>query len=132
MKLHHVGIVVPNIAVSEQNLCEVLAMRSASPQVSDPQQRSHLVLLADTHGSTIELIEPHAPGSPAARSAASGGGLAHLCYETPDLEREVARMREAGALLIQRPTPAVLFHGRRVAFVYLRSKVVIELLEAPL
>ncbi len=129
MRIHHVGIVVPSIENAINEYTDGLGLVQQTEVVYDPHQDCHLVLLGDGFASA-ELIEPASPDSPAARQADNGGGYAHVCYETSDLGAEIERLRKRGALLVTEPTPAVLFGGRRVAFIYLSSRQLIELVEA--
>lgn len=131
MKLHHVGVVVPSIERALEHYRAVLRLEPATPVVYDPAQNANLLMLAAPGGGPgLELIEPAAATSPVARQAAGrGGSLAHLAYEVGDIEAEIARQREAGALTVREPVPAVLFGGRRVAFLYLRTRHLIELVE---
>lgn len=133
MKFHHVGIVVASLTEGLAYYRDLLGLTPTTDIVHDPQQQVNLILLADpTHpaGATIELIEPATPTSPVARTAASGGGPAHTCYEVDDLPGELARLQSSGALVVRPPTPAPLFGGRRVAFLLLKNRHLIELLEA--
>jgi methylmalonyl-CoA/ethylmalonyl-CoA epimerase len=135
MRLHHVGVIVPSIDEALEHYRAVLRMEpaaGAAAAVYDPVQDANLIMLEPPGGGGpgIELIEPASAASPVAKQAGRGGGLAHLCYEVNDIEAEVARQREAGALTVREPVPAVLFGGRRVAFLYLRTRHLIELVEA--
>ena len=130
MKIHHIGLVVDRIEDRLPRFTDTLGLKPISEIVLDPAQESRLLLLTDDSGGVhVELIEPTSPTSPVARSAAEGGGLAHICYEAPDLDAEIARLVGDGALLVRQPLPAVLFDGHRVAFLYLQGHGVIELLE---
>ncbi|MBA4156922.1 MAG: VOC family protein [Gemmatimonadetes bacterium] len=131
MKLHHVGVIVPAIEPALEHYRAVLQMEPTTAAVYDPIQDAKLIMIEPPGGGPgIELIEPASPASPVAKQAGGGGGLAHVCYEVDDIEAEVARQRQAGALTVQAPVPAVLFGGRRVAFLYLRTKHLIEMVEA--
>ena len=130
MRLHHVGVVVPSIEKALEQYRAVLQMEPIAPAVYDPAQDANLIMLEVPGGGPgLELIEPASEASPIARQARRGG-LAHICYEVADIEAEVSRQRRAGALTVREPVPAVLFGGRRVAFLYLRTQHLIELVEA--
>ena len=58
-----------------------------------------------------------------------GGGLHHVCHETDGLKEELSRLRGLGSLVVQKPVQAVAFGMRRIAWVYSRQKLLIELLE---
>jgi methylmalonyl-CoA/ethylmalonyl-CoA epimerase len=98
--------------------------------VEDPLQRVRLCF-AEFDGGRVELIAPLGEDSPITRIlAGSGGGLYHLCYETPDLDTEFKRLHAQGFVATGPPQPAVAFGGRRVMFLYHRVAHVIELVEA--
>ena len=131
MKIHHIGLVVDSIEDRLPLFTGAFGLERTSDIVLDPEHEARLVLLGDGSGPVrIELIEAASDSSPVARSAGQGGGLAHICYEVDELEGEISRLRSEGALIVKEPTPAVLFDGRRVAFLYTKGHGVIELLEA--
>jgi methylmalonyl-CoA/ethylmalonyl-CoA epimerase len=131
VKIHHVGVIVPSIDLAMPHYVKMLEMKHASETVFDPEQDANLVLLqASGGGPGIELIEPASETSPVRKQANAGGGYAHICFEVADIVAEVARMRRSGALTVQSPTPAILFGGRRVAFLFLPTGQLIELVEA--
>lgn len=129
MKIHHVGMLVADVAAGQALIEKFLHAERQSEPIDDPLQ-SATVQFFSAGGVTIELIAPLGEKSHL-RNVLSRAGehLAHLCYETPDLDGEIARMRQAGALLISRK-PAVAFGGRQVAFLFLPNKMVVELLAA--
>ena len=79
----------------------------------------------------IELIEPAGEDSPVWRALKKGGGLDHLCYETPEIEKTVEQSLAQGAALVRDLAPAVAFGGRRIAFVYFLELGLIEFVETP-
>lgn len=130
MRLHHVGVVVRSLEQALPHYERALRMTRTTGIVHDPAQDANLIMLAGPDGGPgLELIEPASESSPVARQAKKAGGPAHTCYEVDDLEGEIARLRGEGALLVQAPTPAVLFGGRRVSFLFLRTRHLIELVE---
>ena len=81
----------------------------------------------------IELIAPLSEDSPITSMLAKGGGAAyHLCFETTDIEQAVAHAKENGCIIVSPPVPAVAFNGRRIAWIYTRSRQLFELVEAPI
>jgi methylmalonyl-CoA/ethylmalonyl-CoA epimerase len=130
VKLHHVGIVVRSMDIALADYRDVLGMTPEEGPVYDPEQDANLIILRSREGGPgIELIEPVSDRSPCARQARKGGGIAHTCYSVRDIEGEFARLRDAGALTVRNPISAVLFGGKRVAFLFLRSRQLIELVE---
>jgi methylmalonyl-CoA/ethylmalonyl-CoA epimerase len=79
--------------------------------------------------AAIKLVEPTSETSPVASFLKRGRGMHHVCYVAKNLDRELVRLRTQGALLVRRALPAVAFQGRRIAWVYTRQKLLVELLE---
>jgi FkbH-like protein len=130
MKLHHVGIGVPSISMAIDYYRAVLQMEPTGSIVFDRLQDAKLVMLQGPGGGPgIELIEPGSADSPVAGQARRGG-IAHTCFEVENVDTEINRLREAGALVVREPMPAALFGGRRVAFLYLKGGHLVELVEA--
>lgn len=129
--LHHVGIVVTSIEASLASVASLLGLQAITPVVHDPVQRVRVVLLAPVQpgGPQVELVEPAAPDSPVSAFLARGGGSHHTCYEVDDLDAALAQVKPPNGLVLRRPQPAVLFDGRRIAWVQTRDGALIELLE---
>lgn len=131
MKLHHVGIVVKDIARATPWFEEQCGYRAASDVIHDPIQKVRVQFFEHRDGSRIELIEPAAEDSPVSRTLQKqGGGVNHLCYEVHDLDGTLERMRAAGAFPTRSPQPAAAFGGRRITFVLTPDRALIELLES--
>ena len=54
--------------------------------------------------------------------------LYHLAYEAANLDAAIAAQRASGAKLVVKPVEAVAFQGRKVAFLMLRNRLLIELI----
>jgi methylmalonyl-CoA/ethylmalonyl-CoA epimerase len=99
----------------------------------DPIQKVSVEFLS--HGAEdaaeIELIAPAAEDSPIrSMLAKDGGGAYHLCFETSDIDAAVAHAKALGCIIVSPPVPAVAFKGRRIAWIYTRSRQLFELVEA--
>lgn len=129
MKLHHVGIVVKDLASYVESYTR-FGLAIASPAFHDPLQKVHLQFLRDERGSLLELIQPASPDSPVWRESQKGGGLNHLCYEVDDVEKQVQDSIQEGAMITRPLMPAVAFEGRRVVFLYFLELGLIEFLES--
>lgn len=127
-RLDHAGFAVADLEVAMALFRDALGA-SVGPIVEDPIQRVRLCF-AEYDGGRVELIAPLGDDSPISRILdGSGGGLYHLCYETPDLDAEFKRLHAHGFVATGPPQPAVAFGGRRVMFLYHRVAQVIELVE---
>lgn len=129
MRLHHVGIVVPDIQNSLGELKRFMSFQSISLPMPVKTRKVNVCFLK-VGESSIELIEPTSGDSGIAEFAAKGGGIHHLCFEVGDIESEVKRLAEGGAKLLVAPEKG--FDERRIAFLDLGTKTkcgLIELLE---
>jgi methylmalonyl-CoA/ethylmalonyl-CoA epimerase len=128
-KLHHVGILVPNLESWGEAYAASLGLAQNGEIVHDPIQKVRVQFWRDDAANLVELIEPAAADSPAWGELKKGGGLNHLCYEVDDIERRVEEAVTGGAILAVSPVPAAAFSGRRIAFLFFRKLGLIEFVE---
>jgi methylmalonyl-CoA/ethylmalonyl-CoA epimerase len=114
MRLHHIGVACGDIEEEIGRISCLHEVVDRTPVITDPAQDARVALLTLADGTRIELVE----GPQVETLVKKNIGLYHLCFEVVDLETEIARMEAEGAKLIAAPKPAVLFHGRKVAFLY--------------
>lgn len=130
MRMHHIGIVVPDIATSKDYYETELGLTVQSGVSVDPIQKVKVMFLRHPDESVAyELIEPLGDDSPVINTLKSKNRLAHVCYEVTNLENKIESLRNSGHILISGPVSAVAFDGRRIAFLYSPERVVIELVE---
>ncbi|HVW18030.1 MAG TPA: methylmalonyl-CoA epimerase [Solirubrobacteraceae bacterium] len=114
--IDHVGIAVADldaaVALYERDLGVGLVHRET---VAGQGVEAALLEVGDGH---VELLAPLGPDTPVGRFLAGRGpGLHHVAYRTADIEAELARLRDAGARLIdERPRTGI--RGSRVAFLH--------------
>lgn len=126
MKLHHVGIVVPNISESLGELGRFFRFEEATLPMPVATRKVNVCFLR-VGEPFLELIEPQSQDSGIAEFAAGGGGIHHLCFEVDDIEREVEDMVRSGARLLVSPERG--FDERRIAFVDLGTRTRCGLVE---
>lgn len=130
MKLHHIGVVVPNIQDSIGELKKYMSFQSTSLPAPVGSQKVNVCFLKIGE-PFLELIEPTSNDSPIMEFVSSGGGIHHLCFEVDDIQRELDDMERKGATVLVKPVKG--FDERRIAFVDLNMKNTkcgfIELLE---
>ena len=131
LKLHHLGFVVASIRDNGHSLAAALAGRWDENIIFDPIQGVNVSFIGreDSAEPLIELVEPAGPASPVSRFLQRGGGLHHLCYETPDLEAQLSAGKALGTVVVKTPVPAIAFGGRRIAWALTRNKLLLEFLE---
>lgn len=120
LRLHHVGILVPDLDDALRFYRGTLGVQAGAPHESVANDiRASLI---DLGASYLELFAPLTSDGATAQSLAKrGAGMHHLCYEVSDIDAALAQCREAGVQLIdQAPRPG-LHEGWRVAFLHPRS-----------
>jgi methylmalonyl-CoA/ethylmalonyl-CoA epimerase len=134
LRFHHLGIAVRDLATAAETYRRLFGFRVLLGPVDDPIQCVTACFVgSEARGEvTYELVSPLAgsPRSPIDRVLEKGNTSYHVCYETPDLEGTLAHFVGVGALQITGPQPAVAFGGRRIAWVLLPTRHLVELLEA--
>ena len=132
-KLLHVGVAVPALGPTTELLTALFGYRVISGPFDDPIQRVSVNFLTtqDHDVVEIELIAPLTEDSPIRATLAKGGGAAyHLCFETADLDAALTHAVQQKCLIVSPPAPAVAFNGRRIAWIYTKSRQLFELVEA--
>jgi len=131
MRFSHIGVAVANLerAVEEYRL--IFGYQILSGPFDDPIQKVSVCFLGTgTAGDvTIELVAPASQDSPVNRVLAKSITAYHACYEVDDLDEALVNVRTQGCLVISKPTPAVAFTGRRIAWFYTPTRQLIELVE---
>jgi methylmalonyl-CoA/ethylmalonyl-CoA epimerase len=98
-KIHHVGIVVRSIEAAYAFYRDTLSLPVYKEDIIQDQGVKAALLTIGQ--SEIELLEPITTDTGVARFLAHRGeGLHHLCFETDDVERELAAARTKGLALI--------------------------------
>jgi methylmalonyl-CoA/ethylmalonyl-CoA epimerase len=132
-KLRHVGVAVPSLGPTTETLSTLFGYRVVSGPFDDPIQKVSVNFLttSDNDVAEIELIAPLSEDSPiTSMLAKSGGGAYHLCFETSDIDQALVHAKNNGCMIVSPPVPAVAFAGRRIAWIYTRSRQLFELVEA--
>jgi methylmalonyl-CoA/ethylmalonyl-CoA epimerase len=106
-KIHHVGIVVPDLEKAMSFWRDLLGLALVKTAVVQDQGVKAALLKAGE--SEIELLEPIVPENGVGKFLARrGGGLHHVCFETEDVAGELSQARAKGIQLIdQQPRPGL-------------------------
>ncbi len=130
LKVNHIGYLVKKTDTAKVAFLN-LGYRIMQDTMFDSIRNVHLTFL-EKDGYVVELI------APADKSSVVYGLLKkyknspyHICYETPNFERDLEALRSAGYLNIDEPTPAPAFSNREVVFLMHPSLGMIELLATP-
>jgi methylmalonyl-CoA/ethylmalonyl-CoA epimerase len=133
-KLRHVGVAVPSLGPTAEALSTLFGYKVVSGPFDDPIQKVSVNFLAQSESdiAEIELIAPLSDDSPITAILAKASGAAyHLCFETTDIDQALVHAQKNGCIVVSAPAPAVAFDGRRIAWIYTRSRQLFELVEAP-
>ena len=131
MELHHIGIASKDIERSIRNHQALLNLHPITEVVDDPVHKVSVVLLSDLgkEGVPIELISPLTQESPVSSLLKRGIHLYHVCYTVDDIESVLEKAKRERSIVISGPSPAKLYGGRRIAFIYTPDGYIVEFLE---
>ena len=116
MKINHLGIATKDIAEALKFWEDALGLENVHTETVEDQKVR--VAMLPVGESRIELLEPTAEDSPIARFLEKrGGGIHHIAVETDDIHKALAKLKAAGARLIDE-TPRIGAEGCLVAFVH--------------
>lgn len=116
----------------DRGLSEPSRLRTGGGLFHDPVQTALIQFLRLPGDSIlIELVAPDGPASRLSKVILKGGGINHLCHSTPDIEAACRSLQDQGMAIIEEPTPAVAFGGRRIAWLMGDDHVLTELVERP-
>lgn len=121
--IHHYGVAAESVEDVVNWLEQHATVTHASIPIWDELQQAWLSLV-DVPGGTLEIV-----AGPVVRGLLEKGRLGyHICFEVESLEAALSKLVNGGGRQVTRPSPAVLFGGRRVCFVHTQLGLV-ELLE---
>lgn len=128
-KLHHIGYAVKDVEKAAGAFYELGYCKQGEP-VYDELRKVNILFLESDLGPLVELVAPVEEGNPVAGILQkSGAAPYHLCYETPDIDRTAAQLKEAKYVVMGKAMPAGALNGNRVQFLYHAKIGIIELLE---
>jgi methylmalonyl-CoA/ethylmalonyl-CoA epimerase len=137
--VHHLGVAVADMAVATRFYTDVLGMRLLSGPFDDPIQRVRVCFLGTSEGvaqaagttaqPSIELIAPLGDDAPIHQYLRKEIGAYHVCYEVADFDAAIAHLRANRSVMVSGPAPAVAFGGRRIAWFFLPTRHLIEVVE---
>lgn len=130
MRIHHIGYAVADIDAARAAFA---ALGYEIGELTRDEGRNVLIAFCRSGDQLVELIAPAGDGPSPVDSVLGKNGPApyHICYAVPDIREAVKRMRAAGWIVVDRPSPAPAIEGRDVAFLYHRAVGLAELVEQP-
>jgi len=130
LELHHVGVVVKDVAESCALYVRRFGYEVKSELIHEPTQTAHVQFLRLPGDQTyLELVAPDGPNSRLVGALEKGGGVNHVCFAVDDIDLACQTLRQDGMFLVHPPVPAVSFKGRRIAWLMGRDRLLVELVE---
>ncbi len=135
LRAHHTGVAVRDMDSALTFYIDVLGLRLLSGPFDDPIQKVRVCFIGSgvPADAVIELIcplpSPAGDDAPIHQYLKKELGAYHICYEVRDMAGTIAKLRSKGSLVISGPVPAVAFEGRSIAWVYLPTRHLVELVE---
>lgn len=124
MRLHHIGIACADINQMKRYMAQLYDVVKISDKIYDNFQEAELCMITLNDGTQVELVH----GKPVEKLVKKKQFIYHICYSTNDIEQKIEAMESMGAKTISEPKAAVLFGGKKVAFLMTQMGLV-ELLE---
>jgi catechol 2,3-dioxygenase-like lactoylglutathione lyase family enzyme len=128
LRFHHVGLASRRIADELVALQAFGYHREGEPFVDERQGIRGQFMVG--RGPRLEVLEPTDGSRTLDPWLAKGVKLYHQAFEVHDLDDQLRQRRAAGAIVVVPATPATAFGGRRIAFVMLPNRLLVELVEA--
>lgn len=129
MVINHIGIAVKSLGEAVSHWKSVFGYQQATLPVINTRQKVRVMFLKKQGSIDIKLIEPTDESSPIFQFAKRGGGLHHLCFKCNDIGSELEKMKALGLRIIASPQPGEAFGNEKIAFVFAKYGLNIELID---
>lgn len=127
LKFHHIGFACNSID-KEIPIWDSLGYKQEGFQFNDPLQGVNGLFMVG-NGPRIELLEPMVGSDTLTPFLNSNIKMYHKAFEATQIEEKIDILKSQRARIISQLKPAVAFGGRRVAFLMLPNRLIIELIE---
>lgn len=128
LEFHHLGVACSQIS-REIDAWKLLGYEEEGGPFIDPLQGVSGQFMVGL-GPRVELLEPLPLSKTLDPFLKAGIKIYHTAYITQSLGLTIDSFVSERALILSHPKPAIAFGGRQVAFLALRSRHIIELIEA--
>jgi len=132
MVIDHIGIVVKSIDEGIKRWESIFSYKQMTRIVINTIQNVKVVFLHKPDSITIKLIQPIDASSPISKFTKNSGGIHHLCFKCNDLNFEIKRIKGLGLRILTEPEPGEAFCNEKIAFVYAKEGLNIELIDTDL
>lgn len=129
MKIDHFGFLSKNIESTRKTFSKLLEVSRAKAPIIIDEVRNCKICFIEQDEYRIEIIEPYKDSKIYPLLHKYKNTYYHICCEISSMKEEIERLQSNGFVIIQEPEPAVIFEGRRVAFLLHPSLGIVELVE---
>jgi methylmalonyl-CoA/ethylmalonyl-CoA epimerase len=128
-RFHHIGLACRDME-KEAEALRLLGYELEGERFTDPLQKIHGCFLAGI-GPRIELLAPLDESSPIISWLNKDVKMYHQAYEVESIEQAITSLTRQHAVVLSRPKPAIAFGGRKVAFLMIPNRLLVEVIECP-
>ena len=132
MQIDHIGIVVKSIEDGIKRWEKIFDYKQMTQIVTNSIQKVRVVFLSKPNSTLIKLIQPVDESSSVFTFAKKGGGIHHLCFRCDNLIDELERIKQLGLRILTEPESGEAFCNEKIAFIYAKEGLNIELIETDL
>lgn len=133
-RLRHIGIAVDSLETAAELYETLFGVSLIAGPFNDPAQGVRVAFYVNDRflACPLELVEPLDRTSPVSKILhdMKRSSAYHMCVEVENLDEALESLKAVGSVLVAAPVPAVAFAGRRIAWVYLKTRHLMEVLEA--
>lgn len=132
MKFDHIGVTTANLQTGRPLLENSVGVQAWTEAFEDPVNEVWVQFGHDASGICYELLAPLSDRSPIRRVLAQKVNvLNHVAYLVDDLAARAAHLVAAGFVPVAPARPAIAYGNKPIQFFVSRSRLLIELIEAP-
>lgn len=128
-RFHHIGVACRDME-KEAEALRLVGYQLEGEYFTDPLQKIHGCFLVGP-GPRMELLAPLDESSPIVSWLKKDIKMYHQAYEVDAIDSSLAALTAHQAVVLSRPKPAIAFGGRKVAFLMLPNRLLVELIENP-
>ena len=132
MKFDHIGVTTTGLLAGRALLGDALGVTRWTEAFDDPVNDIWVQFGTDASGTCYELLAPRSERSPINRVLSKKiNVLNHVAYLVDDLAARAERLVRVGFAAVAPAKPAIAYGNRPIQFFVSRSRLLVEMIEAP-
>jgi methylmalonyl-CoA/ethylmalonyl-CoA epimerase len=129
MIVDHIGIRVNSIEEGIMHWEKIFNYKQMTEVVINSRQNMKVVFMTKENSLLVKLFESISQNSSNISSLHRREGLHHICFKCSNLTTEINRLKKLGLRTIAQPQPGEAFKNEKIAFLYGKQGLNIELIE---